>query len=115
MVDIQRRYPDLRLTYRQSNHEGTLIDWIQEAVVENPLGVVLNAGGYTHTSVALRDAVSYATEQGLKVVELHISNIHLREPFRRSSMLTDVCARSIIGHGIDGYREGVAWILGKNG
>jgi 3-dehydroquinate dehydratase-2 len=74
-------------------------------------GVVLNAGGYTHTSVALRDAVACAE---VPVVEVHISDITKREEFRRISLLTDVCAHTIMGHGIDGYQEAVEWIIKHN-
>ena len=125
LVDIQRAYPDAYLEYRQSNHEGDLIDWIQEhgcASLENAtscyslelkdtvIGIILNAGGYTHTSVALRDAVACSE---VPVVEVHISDISQREEFRRTSLLTDVCAHSIIGHGTDGYNEAIEWILDK--
>ena len=126
LVDIQRAHMDIHLTYLQSNHEGDLIDWIQ-AYGQNCLedaslqgskqsayslekevdGIVLNAGGYTHTSVALRDAVACAE---VPVVEVHISDISQREEFRRTSLLTDVCAHSIIGHGTDGYNEAIEWI-----
>ena len=71
-------------------------------------GVILNAGGYTHTSVALRDAVACCQ---VPVVEVHISNIAEREEFRRVSLLTDVCQHSIIGHGTDGYQEAVEWVV----
>ena len=113
LLDIQQRWPEVHFIYQQSNHEGDLIDWIQEpsAVSLQPsdiCGIVLNAGGYSHTSVALRDAVE---EAEVPVVEVHISDIRTREPFRRESLLTDVCAHSIIGHGTDGYLEAVAWIL----
>lgn len=123
LVDIQRAYPDVYLEYRQSNHEGDLIDWIQEVGQPTPTlslkgrelgerlevrGVILNAGGYTHTSVALRDAVACCQ---VPVVEVHISNIAEREEFRRVSLLTDVCQHSIIGHGTDGYREAVEWVV----
>lgn len=119
LLDIQQRWPDVHFVYRQSNHEGDLIDWLQEAntnderLTTNDLydGVVLNAGGYTHTSVALRDAVE---DSELPVVEVHISDIAKREPFRRTSLLTEVCAHSIIGHGADGYREAVEWIISRN-
>ena len=98
--------------YCQSNHEGDLIDWIQRAVTgegDEPInGIVLNAGGYSHTSVALRDAVE---ESEVPVVEVHISDITKREPFRRNSLLTDVCAHSIIGKGTDGYLQAVEWII----
>ena len=117
LLDIQRAYPELYLEYHQSNHEGDLIDWMQElggnlgeAVndVAGVAGIVLNAGGYTHTSVALRDAVVCSQ---VPVVEVHISNIAEREEFRRVSLLTDVCQHSIIGQGTDGYTQAVAWIL----
>ena len=111
LVDIQRAHMDIHLTYLQSNHEGDLIDWIQKhgcASLEKEVdGIVLNAGGYTHTSVALRDAVACAQ---VPVVEVHISDISQREEFRRTSLLTDVCAHSIIGHGTDGYNEAIEWI-----
>lgn len=107
LVRIQRRHPEWELRYAQSNHEGVLIDRIQEAVATGMKGIVLNAGGYTHTSVALRDAVEYAVEQGVPVVEVHLSNIYEREAFRRTSLLTEVCTASIVGHGAEGYEEAV--------
>jgi 3-dehydroquinate dehydratase-2 len=71
-------------------------------------GIILNAGGYTHTSVALRDAVAACQ---VPVVELHISDIYQREEFRRVSLLTDVVTHSVIGKGVAGYQQAVAWIL----
>ena len=84
LVDIQRMYPEVYFKYHQSNHEGVLIDWIQEigllAMANEPCdGIILNAGGYTHTSVALRDAVACTQ---VPVVEVHISDIAQRETFR---------------------------------
>lgn len=124
LVDLQRAYPNIHFEYRQSNHEGDLIDWIQEMGVDLRLedardasyrlkvkGIVLNAGGYTHTSVALRDAVACCK---IPVLEVHISNIAEREKFRRVSLLTDVCAHTIIGHGTEGYKEAIEWIVEKN-
>ena len=118
LLDIQNRWPEVHFVYRQSNHEGDLIDWIQEANtdrfadrVQNTdriSGIVLNAGGYSHTSVALRDAVE---ESEVPVVEVHISDITKREPFRQVSLLTDVCAHSIIGKGTDGYLLAVEWLI----
>ena len=122
LLDIQRAYPDLHMEYRQSNHEGVLIDWLQElgvqgdmaidneqcSVAEKVMGIIINAGGYTHTSVALRDAIACCD---VPVVELHISNIAEREAFRRISLLTDVCQYSVIGQGTDGYKQAVDWIL----
>ena len=112
LLDIQRAYPDVYLEYHQSNHEGVLIDWVQELGVlgqrQELDGIVLNAGGYTHTSVALRDAVACSQ---VPVVEVHVSNITAREDFRRVSLMSDVCAHTIMGHGVDGYLEGVEWII----
>ena len=135
LVEIQRAHMDVHFTYLQSNHEGDLIDWLQEVGQPTPIpslegrvvsdevmrqevegerqeviGVVLNAGGYTHTSVALRDAVACAN---VPMVEVHISDISQREEFRRVSLLTDVCNHSIIGHGTKGYQEAVEWLLGR--
>ena len=110
LLDIQRQWPEVHFVYHQSNHEGDLIDWIQ-GVTDDGLqvtGIILNAGGYTHTSIALRDAVE---ESEVPVVEVHISDIAQREPFRQHSLLTDVCAHSIIGQGTDGYAQAVKWIL----
>ena len=114
LLEIQQRWPDVHFVYRQSNHEGDLIDWVQEPTPTLPqgkepvAGIVLNAGGYSHTSVALRDAVE---ECEVPVVEVHISDITKREPFRQTSLLTDVCAHSIIGKGTDGYQLAVEWLL----
>lgn len=89
---------------RQSNHEGQLVDWIHEAGTAQRagqlLGVVFNAGAYTHTSVALHDAIKGT---GVSVVELHISNVHAREAFRHHSFLSSVAAGIVVGFGIDGY------------
>lgn len=105
LLEIQQNWPDVHFVYKQSNHEGDLIDWLQETDAQ---GVVLNAGGYSHTSVALRDAVE---ECPVPVVEVHISDIRQREPFRQQSLLTDVCAHSIIGKGTNGYSQAVQWLL----
>ncbi len=118
LLDIQRNWPDVHFVYKQSNHEGDLIDWIQEANDKGQIsndqyaGIVLNAGGYSHTSVALRDAVE---ESEVPVVEVHISDTHAREPFRNIDLLADVCAHTIIGHGTDGYKEAVEHILSLAG
>lgn len=113
LLALQRQYPDIHFVYYQSNHEGDLIDRIQEwTMTENEpqeaYGVVLNAGGYTHTSVALRDAVAMAQ---IPVVEVHISDITQREAFRRTSLLTDVCAHTIMGIGTRCYQAATEWLL----
>lgn len=137
-TQLRRQFPTVDFIFMQSNSEGALVSAIQaagyghrllelatdgtftddysahpglHAIMAAPVsGVVLNAGGYTHTSVALRDAVASIPTP---VVEVHISDIHAREPFRHHSYLTDVCAHSIIGHGIAGYAEAVKWIIDK--
>ncbi len=96
------------LEFRQSNHEGELVDWIHEAgqavMQGDSIGVVLNAGAYTHTSVALADAIS-----GIHVptIEVHISNVHAREEFRHHSYLSPVAAGVIVGLGTYGYEAGI--------
>jgi 3-dehydroquinate dehydratase-2 len=90
----------LALEFRQSNHEGDLIDWIHEAGAKSAVGIVLNAGGYTHTSVAIRDAVSAVN---VPVVEIHVSNIFARESFRHHSHIAPVAVASLCGFGIEGY------------
>ena len=88
------------LDIRQSNHEGHLIDWLHEAAAAGAKAVTLNAGGYTHTSVALRDAVAAIA---VPVIEVHLSDPLKREAFRHTNLLSDVCMRSITGLGAQGY------------
>ena len=103
----------LRLDFRQSNHEGVLIDWIHEAGAAHRggtlLGLVFNAGAYTHTSVALHDAIKGA---GVPVIELHISNVHAREPFRHHSYLSPAARGVILGFGVQGYALALTALAG---
>ena len=89
------------IEFRQSNDEGELVTWIQDAASEV---VVLNAAGYTHTSVALRDAI---TASDVPVVEIHLSNIHAREEFRHNSLIAPVCKGQICGFGPSSYKLGL--------
>jgi 3-dehydroquinate dehydratase II len=91
------------LDFRQTNREGELVDWIQEAGAAqggDAVGVVLNAAGYTHTSIALRDAI---IGSGARVIEVHISNVYSREAFRQHSYVSPVAAGVIVGFGVLGY------------
>lgn len=90
----------LEIDLRQSNHEGHLIDWLHEAQAEDAKAVLLNAGAYTHTSVALHDAIKAIT---VPVIEVHISNPHAREPFRHHSYVSPVSRGTICGFGPYGY------------
>ena len=105
--ELKIRFSNLDLSYFQSNIEGELIDKIHE-VGFNFDGIILNAGAYTHTSVAIRDAIA-----GVKtpVVEVHISNILTRENFRHESLIGPVCVGSIMGFGLDSYRLGIESFL----
>jgi len=98
---------DVELTYFQSNVEGELINELQRSGFD---GFIINAGGYTHTSVALRDCIAAISAP---VVEVHISNIHARETFRHESLLAPVCEGSIIGLGLEGYSLAIRFFLNK--
>lgn len=106
-VSLRQFFSGVQLEYFQSNHEGALIDKLHEAGFVAD-GIVLNAGAYTHTSVALADAVAALP---VPVVEVHISNVSRREPFRHHSYLSAYCAGSIVGLGLDGYRLAVIWLI----
>lgn len=105
---LKARYSTIQLTYDQSNHEGRLIDLLHEYGFNPSTGIIMNAGGYTHTSIALRDAIA-AIES--PVVEVHISDITKREAFRHHSYLSEVCYRHLAGHGLDGYRMAIDQLL----
>ncbi|NBB85407.1 MAG: type II 3-dehydroquinate dehydratase [Bacteroidetes bacterium] len=105
---LRAAFPDVRFTFEQSNHEGTLIDAIQDARVKGIAGIIFNPGGYTHTSVALRDAIAAVR---VPVVEVHISNIYAREDFRHRSLLAPVCEGQISGLGSDGYHLALRYLM----
>jgi 3-dehydroquinate dehydratase-2 len=100
LPELRRRYPDIEIDYYQSNIEGELIDKLQQVGFSCD-GIVLNAGAYTHTSIALHDCI-----RSLKspVIEVHISNVHKREEFRHHSCISAACLGVICGFGLDSYR-----------
>ena len=106
---LRLRYPDDEIAYFQSNVEGLLIDRLQQAADEGVEGVALNAGAYTHTSIALHDCIRSLP---FPVVELHISNVHRREAFRHHSVLAAACAGVIFGFGTDSYRLAIEALKG---
>jgi 3-dehydroquinate dehydratase-2 len=105
--ELRQRYPDVELGYYQSNHEGDLIDRIQEVGLAAD-GIVINAGAYTHTSVALHDALRSVTAPA---VEVHISNVHQREEFRHRSLISAACRGVICGFGLDSYRLAIEALI----
>ncbi len=107
--DLRRRYPDVQMDYFQSNSEGALIDKLHE-VGFTVDGIVLNAGAYTHTSVALHDALRAIAAPA---VEVHISNVHQREEFRHHSFISAACRGVICGFGLDSYRLAVEALLAE--
>ena len=102
---------DLDVEVYQSNHEGDLIDKIQEAYLNGINGIVINAGGYTHTSVSIRDAIDAVN---IPTVGVHISDIYSRENFRKLSYIKDVVDKSIVGKGLNGYIEAIEYLKNKN-
>ncbi|WP_234737091.1 type II 3-dehydroquinate dehydratase [Tellurirhabdus bombi] len=107
LKSIESQFPDAQLHHFQSNHEGELIDKIHELGYTFD-GIVINAGAYTHTSIALADALAAVTAPA---VEVHISNIHAREPFRHHSYLSAKCKGIIAGLGLMGYELAVRYLL----
>jgi 3-dehydroquinate dehydratase-2 len=106
---LRSKYPSITIDYQQCNIEGALVEAIQNARLIYD-GIILNAGAYTHTSIAIADAIRAID---IPVVEVHISNLMQREAFRRHSFLTSVCKGSIAGFGLDGYTLAVESFLGK--
>lgn len=109
LEELKARFPQAALNYFQSNHEGFLIDKLHE-IGFSADGILLNAGAFSHTSIAIADAIA-AIET--PVIEIHISNVHKREEFRHHSFLSAGCVGQIVGLGLDGYRLGIEWFLNK--
>jgi 3-dehydroquinate dehydratase-2 len=106
-TELREAFQDVSLDFTQSNHEGDIVDAVQHAARDEADGIVLNGAGYTHTSVAIRDAISASD---VPVVEVHISNIHAREEFRRVSLTAEVATGVITGLGTDGYHLAVRYL-----
>ena len=106
---LKNKFKDIELEFFQSNHEGELIEKIQEVGFFYE-GIIINAGGFTHTSVALRDAIASVSSPA---IEVHISNILNREDFRKKSFLSDVCKGIISGLGLKGYEFAVDYFLSQ--
>lgn len=100
LESLRKRYPDINIVYYQSNIEGELINKIHECGFDYD-GIILNAGAYTHTSIAIADAIRAVTTP---VIEVHISNVHKREEYRHTSMISSACMGVILGFGLDSYR-----------
>jgi len=103
---------DLAIEFRQSNHEGEIVDWIQEAHAQKAAGIVLNPAGYTTTSIAILDAILAVQ---VPVVEVHITNIHARESFRHHSYVSKAAKAVICGFGIDGYALAITGLAAISG
>ena len=111
LTGLRETYKDIEINYFQSNIEGEMIDCIQQAGFEAD-GIILNAGAYTHTSIALQDAIRSVTAP---VIEVHISNVHSREAFRHVSMIACACRGVICGFGLDSYRLALEALKGCAG
>ena len=109
LVELKQAYPQVEFEYFQSNIEGEMINKIHQIGFDYD-GIVLNAGAYTHTSIALQDAIRAVTSP---VVEVHISNVHAREEFRHRSMISCACLGVIAGFGMNSYRLAVEALLNK--
>lgn len=107
LVDLREVFPHVRIDYYQSNVEGEIINKLHE-VGFSYKGIVLNAGGYSHTSVSIHDAIASIETP---TIEVHISNIYAREEYRRHSLLSDACRGVICGLGLDGYRFAIESLL----
>ena len=110
LEELRAQYPDMQIDYYQSNIEGCLIDKMQQTGFSYD-GIVLNAGAYTHTSVALQDCIRSLR---CPVIEVHISNVHAREEFRHKSMISCACLGVIAGFGLDSYRLALEAIIAKH-
>ena len=108
MIEDKAKALNIDVDIYQSNHEGDLVDKIQEAYFKGADGIVINPGAYTHTSIALLDAVKSV---GIPTVEVHISKVEEREDFRQISYIRSACQKTITGHGVQGYLEAMDFLF----
>ena len=109
LVNSEAKKLKIKTVFFQSNIEGEIVNYIQNLINDKNSWIVINPGAYTHTSIAIRDALQiYA--QNNKIVEVHISDINQREQFRKTNLISDVCNKSIIGRGVQGYIEALEYI-----
>lgn len=111
-ADLRERFSEVDLEYYQSNHEGELLDFIETLADRGKNGLVINPGALAHQSYALRDCLKAL---GLPVVEVHLSNVYAREPFRSTSLISPVATGLIVGFGIGGYRLAIEALLERGG
>lgn len=109
LESLRKQFPDTEIMYYQSNVEGELVNRLQEVGFSTD-GIVLNAGAYTHSSIAIHDAISAIS---VPVVEVHISNVYGREEFRHKSLITSKCAGMLTGFGMEGYAMAVRFLLDR--
>lgn len=112
MIQEKAKKSECEIDCFQSNHEGAIIDRIQEAYFDGTQGIIINPGAYTHYSYAIRDALASVS---LPKVEIHISDITKREEFRKTSVTKDACDHQIYGHGLEGYIMAVDYVMEKIG
>ena len=110
LEDLKNEFPAIEISFFQSNVEGEIIDKIHQVGFDH-VGIILNAGAYTHTSVAIRDAIAGISSE---VIEVHLSNIYARESFRHESLIAPKCIGTIGGFGLDSYRLAVLYFMGKH-
>ena len=109
LVDSEANKLKIKTVFFQSNIEGEIVNYIQNLINDKNSWIVINPGAYTHTSIAIRDALQiYA--QNNKIVEVHISDINQREQFRKTNLISDICNKSIVGRGVQGYIEALEYI-----
>lgn len=110
--ELKAKFPGVSFSFFQSNHEGAIVDALQSTFGKDFDGIVINGGAFTHYSYAIHDALSMLS---IPAIEVHISNIHLREEFRRTSVTAPACAAQLSGFGSDGYALAVQMFIERNG